>query len=71
MRTSPFEYLYHVRIKAAINLLQSTRLPVSEIAERVGYQSLSSFNRHFLRIVGTSPLAYRKQRMTAPEEVTK
>lgn len=71
MRTSPFEYLYHVRIKAAINLLQSTRLPVSEIAERVGYQSLSSFNRHFLRIVGTSPLSYRKQRMTTPEEATK
>ena len=62
MRTSPFEYLYHVRIKAAINLLQSTRLPVAEIAERVGYQSLSSFNRHFLRIAGTSPMNCRKQR---------
>lgn len=62
MRTSPFEYLYHVRIKAAINLLQTTRLPVSDIASRVGYQSLSSFNRHFLRIVGMSPLACRKQK---------
>lgn len=61
MRTSPFEYLYHVRIKAAINLLHSTRLPVSDIASRVGYQSLSSFNRHFLRIAGTSPLNWRRQ----------
>ena len=62
MNTSPFEYLYHVRIKAAINLLQTTRLPVSDIAGRVGYQSLSSFNRHFLRIAGMSPLCCRKQK---------
>lgn len=67
MRTSPFEYLYHVRIKAAINLLQSTRLPVSEIASRVGYQSLSSFNRHFLRIAGDSPLNWRKRRETGED----
>ena len=71
MNTSPFEYLYHVRIKAAINLLQSTRLPVSDIASRVGYQSLSSFNRHFLRIAGTSPLNCRKQKETAEESAAK
>lgn len=67
MRTSPFEYLYHVRIKAAINLLQTTRLPVSDIASRVGYQSLSSFNRHFLRIAGMSPLNCRKMKETDPD----
>ena len=71
MRTSPFEYLYHVRIKAAINLLQSTRLPVAEIAERVGYQSLSSFNRHFLRIAGTSPMNCRKQREADSEKTAR
>lgn len=62
IRTSPFEYLYHVRVNAAISLLQTTHLPVSDIASRVGYQSLSSFNRHFLRIVGMSPMACRKQK---------
>lgn len=67
MNTSPFEYLYHVRIKAAINLLQSTHLPVTEVASRVGYQSLSSFNRHFLRIAGMSPLACRKQKGMSEE----
>lgn len=67
MNTSPFEYLYHVRIKAAINLLQSTHLPVTEVAGRVGYQSLSSFNRHFLRIAGMSPLACRKQKGMSEE----
>ncbi len=61
MHTTPFEFLYHMRIKAAINLLTSTNLPVSDVASHVGYQSLSSFNRHFRRIAGTSPLCYRKQ----------
>ncbi len=61
MRTTPFEFLYHMRIKAAINLLKTTNMPVSDVASQVGYQSLSSFNRHFRRIAGTSPLGYRKQ----------
>ena len=61
MRTTPFEFLYHIRIKAAINLLKATNLPVSDVASQVGYQSLSSFNRHFRRITGMSPLGYRKQ----------
>jgi len=65
VHTSPLEYLYHVRIHVAINLLHSTNLPVSEIAARVGYQSLSSFNRHFLRIAGMAPLACRKQKETS------
>ena len=34
---------------------------VSEIAFEVGYQSLSQFNRSFLRITGRSPLDYRRQ----------
>ena len=62
MRTSPFEFLYHIRIKAAINLLKTTNLPVSDVASQVGYQSLSSFNRHFRRIAKMSPLACRKER---------
>ena len=61
MHTTPFEFLYHIRIKAAINLLKTTSLPVSDVASQVGYQSLSSFNRHFRRIAGISPLTCRKQ----------
>lgn len=56
---TPFEYLYEVRIKAAINLLKSSDLPVSEVAGRVGYPTLSSFNRHFRRIAGRTPSFYR------------
>jgi AraC-like DNA-binding protein len=33
---------------------------VSEIAGRVGYPTLSSFNRHFRRITGQTPSQMRK-----------
>ena len=56
----PFEYLYEVRIKAAVNLLRGSDMPVSEIAGRVGYPTLSSFNRHFRRITGQTPSQLRK-----------
>ena len=57
---SPFEYLYEVRIKAAVNLLKGSDMPVAEIAGRVGYPTLSSFNRHFRRITGRTPSEMRK-----------
>ena len=60
MHTSPLEYLYHVRVKAATNLLKTTELPITEVASRVGYQTLSSFNRHFRRIAGVSPRDCRR-----------
>jgi len=56
----PFEYLYEVRVKAAVNLLKGSDMPVSEIAGRVGYPTLSSFNRHFRRITGQTPSQMRK-----------
>lgn len=59
---TPFEYLYEVRVKAAVNLLRNTDMPVSEIAGRVGYDTLSSFNRHFRRIAGAAPSEIRRGR---------
>ena len=53
------EYLSRLRIEKAKNLLLNPNLRVSEIAYEVGFQSLTHFNRVFLRIVGRSPTAYR------------
>ena len=54
------EYLSRVRIEKAKNLLLNPNLRVSEIAYEVGFQSLTHFNRVFLRIVGRSPTAFRE-----------
>ena len=41
-------------------LLRGTGRPITEVAEDVGYRSLSSFNRHFQEICGLSPTDYRR-----------
>lgn len=57
------EYLTHKRVDAAIYLLQDSNLPVEVIAEKTGFGSRCLFFRHFRRITGMTPLAYRKQHL--------
>lgn len=59
MSLSPLEYITRVRIKMASILLNDTDYPVLDISMKVGYSSLSSFNRHFKRIMGLSPREWR------------
>ncbi len=56
---APMHYIHHLRMKRATILLMSDR-PVADIAFDVGYNSLSSFNRHFLQEFGISPTQWRK-----------
>lgn len=54
-----FEFINRQRIERACTLLKTSGLSIIEIAEAVGYNNLSFFNRYFLRIVGMSPREYR------------
>lgn len=63
---SPIEYVQVLRIEEAKHLLETTDLPLDEIAADVGYAEPSSFRRLFRRMVGLSPSAYRRQRLTLP-----
>lgn len=54
------EYLAWLRIDAAKRLLRSTDLPVSEVAERVGYRDPNYFIRSFRKIVGMTPRNFRR-----------
>jgi len=62
------DYINRSRIESARQLLLKADARVSEIAFEVGYQSLSQFNRSFLRVTGCSPLDYRR-RILRPEIV--
>ena len=53
----PHAYLTRLRIMRAKELLAAGVRP-SEIAPRVGLYDQSQLNRHFRRIVGTTPGAY-------------
>ena len=56
-----FEYLTKFRIEVATGLLKREDLPVSKIAELVGFRSECLFYRKFKEIMGTTPKAYAKQ----------
>ncbi|MEM7384361.1 MAG: helix-turn-helix domain-containing protein [Verrucomicrobiota bacterium] len=54
------EYVNRQRVELAKTALRESTAPVTEVAFSVGYQSLSQFNRSFLRITGESPTRFRK-----------
>jgi transcriptional regulator GlxA family with amidase domain len=57
--TAPATWLTHQRVLRAQQLLESTRLPVEEVARQCGFSSAAALRPHFRRVVGTSPAAYR------------
>lgn len=52
-------YLHQVRIEAAAELLATTELAPSYIAEQVGYRDIAYFHQMFRQIMGVTPKAYR------------
>lgn len=61
MGTSPLDFVNNTRISKACHLLGSTEESVLNISETVGFRSVSSFNRYFVKIMRMSPRDYRKQ----------
>lgn len=59
--TTVIAYLSTVRIEKAKKLLLETKLPISEIIERTGFNSVSNFNEKFKQKVGMSPSRYKKE----------
>jgi AraC-like DNA-binding protein len=56
----PATYLAHVRLDAATDLLRDTSLPVTLIAQNVGYTSEAAFSRAFKHRYGTPPARWRQ-----------
>ncbi|WP_420156612.1 helix-turn-helix transcriptional regulator [Nocardiopsis sp. CNT-189] len=56
---SPHAYLCRRRVERACRLLRSTGLSVTDIARAVGYESLGTFTRRFVRMVGETPTRHR------------
>ena len=63
---TPHQYVRAKRIERAQELLVTTPLPVTEICDAVGFQSLGSFSATFRRLTGASPGAYRAARRKSP-----
>lgn len=58
---SPHQYVLTRRIERARELLRNTDMPVVDVALAAGFSSQSHLAHWFLRHVGVSPAAYRRQ----------
>ena len=56
---SPLQYLQGIRIEIAKDLLQTSNLNVSEVADKIGYQDVGYFTTLFMKLLSTSPREYR------------
>jgi len=56
--TSPGKYINKIRIEECKMLLREEKLPIGQIAERMGFSSLQHFSRQFRSICGITPTQY-------------
>ena len=58
---SPINFLQVIRIKRAIQLMQTRNFSVAEVAYKVGYTDPKYFSRSFKKITGKSPSTYLRE----------
>jgi transcriptional regulator GlxA family with amidase domain len=59
--STPLQWLLQQRVVLAQRLLEATDLPIDVVAHRAGFGSGPNLRQHFGRLVGTSPLVYRRR----------
>ena len=59
---TPLRYVTELRMRLASQWLTLERLPIEEVAQRLGYTSQAAFSRAFKRITGKTPGLSRKVR---------
>ena len=58
--TSPAQWLIERRVQRAVELLESTDMPVELVCGATGFASPAALRHHFTPRLGTSPTAYRR-----------
>ncbi len=58
---TPLEEIRLLRIEKVKELLATTDLPISQVADRTGFSTPEHMTNTFRRVVGQSPLRYRKK----------
>ena len=62
---SIMQFVMQARVEAAQGLLQTTDLPISDIARLVGFTRPAHLSQVFTRLAGTSPLGFRRSKRLA------
>lgn len=71
MGMTPGRFVERVRVEAARDLLEATRLKLSVIADRSGFGSVETMRRSFLRVTGVRPGEHRRRFGSRPDAVTR
>ena len=58
---TPLQFIRSVRLKRAGQLLRTTKLGVSEIADLTGFNTIKYFNQHFKEEFGMTPTQFREE----------
>lgn len=58
LQISPNEYVRHIRMEKAVELLKTRKYSISDIAYQTGFGSHSSFNKVFKKEFGMTPSVY-------------
>jgi AraC family L-rhamnose operon transcriptional activator RhaR/AraC family L-rhamnose operon regulatory protein RhaS len=66
MHQSPYKYLSSLRLTHARMLLESSSLPVTQIAFQSGFNSLEQFSTVYRQFFNSSPAKHRKNVMANP-----
>lgn len=69
MNMTPIEYINLVRVQAACDLMRKGNEHMDIVAQKVGYQTVSTFNRNFHKIIGLSPYQWKKKMDKEVEKV--
>jgi AraC family transcriptional regulator len=66
---SPMKFVSHIRIQRSLDLLKRNEMSISMIADAVGYKDPGNFIRHFKRLIGSTPSAYRNNSDNETREI--
>jgi AraC family transcriptional activator FtrA len=58
---SPLQWLIAQRVRASLELLEQGEINIESVGRSVGFATPAAYRRHFRRLIGVSPAAYRAQ----------
>jgi transcriptional regulator GlxA family with amidase domain len=66
--TSPMAYFVELRMQRAKELLETTDMPIKEVAWKLGFDDPLYFSRIFKKVCGISPSSYRMEHAARQSE---
>ena len=60
---SPIDYFIQLKIQRACRMLDNSGLLIADVSREIGFDDQFYFSRVFRKVMGMSPVEYRKRRL--------